>query len=396
MSIRFLTAGDSHGEALVGVIEGIPAGVTVNVRDIASELARRRAPYGRSSRQKIEADEVSLVGGLWNGVTTGAPIGIILPNRARSVQGKPGGALGNVPRPGHADFAGIMKYDFNEIPPVSERASARSTAMRVAVGAVAKACLDRLGIHTTAHVVSIGDVATAPAKLSFRELCKRAAASPVYCAHPASSQRMVAAIQKAKAAGDSLGGSVEVLVTGLFPGIGSHVEWDRRIDGRLAGAMMSIHSVKAVEVGDGFNTHRAAGVDAQDAMMLKSGRVVRPSNHAGGIEGGMTNGEDVVLRVFAKPIPTATRRAASFDLLTLEATESPYVRSDTCVIPALAVIAEHVAAWEMLGAVLEKLGGDTIDDTIAARDHVVSRMDARLRPRRKSAPARRRAARKKR
>jgi len=376
MGIRFLTAGDSHGDALLGIIEGIPAGVAIDVRDIARELARRRAPYGRSSRQKIEQDEVTLHGGLWNGITTGAPIGIVIPNRARTVQGKPGGALGNVPRPGHADFAGVMKYDLGEIPPVSERASARSTAMRVAVGAVAKACLERLGIYTTAHVVSIGDVTTTPSQLSFRELRKRAEASPVYCAHPASSKRMIAAIQKAKAAGDSLGGSVEVIVTGLFPGIGSHVAWDRRLDGRLSGAMMSIHSVKAVEVGEGFNTHRAAGIDAQDAMLLKSGRVVRPSNHAGGIEGGMTNGEDV--------------------LHTLEASESPYVRSDTCVIPALAVVAEHVAAWEILSAVLEKLGGDSIDDTIAARDHVRNRMDARLRPRGRRASSRRKTTRKKR
>ena len=199
---------------------------------------------------------------------------------------------------------------------------------------------------------------------------------------------MVAAIQRAKSEGNSLGGSVEAIVTGLFPGIGSHVEWDRRLDGRLAGAMMSIHSVKAVEVGDGFSTHRAHGVDAHDAMSLRSGRVVRPTNHAGGIEGGMTNGEDIVMRVYAKPIPTAARRAMTFDLATLEACESPYVRSDTCVIPALAVIVEAVAAWEVLGATLEKLGGDHIHDTIAARDRIVDRIAQRLarahRPRRAS------------
>ena len=389
MSIRFLTAGDSHGEALVGIIEGVPAGVALDPRAIAHELARRRGPYGRSSRQKIEADEVTIAGGVWKGLTTGAPIAIILPNLARTVQGQPGGALGTVPRPGHADFAGMMKYNLDEIPPVSERASARSTAMRVAIGAVAKACLDRLGIDSLAHVISIGDVSTPRAARSARELRKRSAASPVYCADAAASKRMVSAIQRAKSEGNSLGGSVEVRVSGLFPGIGSHAEWDRRLDGRLAGAMMSIHSVKAVEVGDGFSTHRARGVDAHDAMALQNGRVVRSSNHAGGIEGGMTNGEDIVLRVYAKPIPTAARRARTFDLATLEPTESPYVRSDTCVIPALAVIAEAVAAWEIFQALLEKLGGDTIEDTIAARDRVLATIEDRLKPRRRSAAKRR-------
>jgi chorismate synthase len=294
------------------------------------------------------------------------------------VQGKTGGAMGTIPRPGHADFAGVMKYGFDEIPPVSERASARSTAMRVAIGAIAKACLEPLGIGTLAHVISIGEVTSPRGALAIDELRRRVDKSPVYCANAAASRRMIAAIQRAKSEGNSLGGSAEVIVSGLFPGIGSHVEWDRRLDGRLGGAMMSIHSVKAVEVGDGFETHRAHGVDAHDAMSLVGGRVVRTTNHAGGIEGGMTNGEDIVMRVYAKPIPTAARRAMTFDLATLEGTESPYVRSDTCVIPALAVIAEGVAAWEVLGAALEKLGGDHIRDTIAARDRVVAAVARRL------------------
>jgi chorismate synthase len=378
MSIRFLTAGDSHGEALLGIVEGIPAGVKLDEALIARELMRRRAAYGRSSRQKIEEDLVHITGGVWKGLTTGAPIGITIPNLARTVQGKTGGAMGTIPRPGHADFAGVMKYGFDEIPPVSERASARSTAMRVAIGAIAKACLEPLGIGTLAHVISIGEVTSPRGALAIDELRRRVDKSPVYCANAAASRRMIAAIQRAKSEGNSLGGSAEVIVSGLFPGIGSHVEWDRRLDGRLGGAMMSIHSVKAVEVGDGFETHRAHGVDAHDAMSLVGGRVVRTTNHAGGIEGGMTNGEDIVMRVYAKPIPTAARRAMTFDLATLEGTESPYVRSDTCVIPALAVIAEGVAAWEVLGAALEKLGGDHIRDTIAARDRVVAAVARRL------------------
>lgn len=379
MSIRFLTAGDSHGDALVGIIEGLPSGVKLDERVVQADLARRRNAYGRSSRQKIEQDEVVLHGGLWKGRTTGAPLAIILPNRARTVQGKPGGAMGTIPRPGHADLAGVLKYDLDEIPPVSERASARSTAMRVAIGAVAKACLTPLGVSTVGHVLSIGSVEARHPGLAPRTLRERAEKSPVYCADTAASKRMVEEIQRGKSEGNSLGGCVEVIVTGLFPGIGSYAEWDRRLDGRLAGAMMSIHSVKAVEVGDGLSTHRARGVDAHDALSLRRGKVVRASNHAGGIEGGMTNGEDVVLRLFAKPIPTAARRAPSFDMKTLEPADSPYVRSDICVIPVLAVIAESVAAWEMLGAMLDKLGGDTLEDAIAARKHLVSRIAKRLR-----------------
>ena len=224
MAIRFLTAGDSHGEALVGIVEGLPAGLKLDERVIQRELARRRQSYGRSSRQKIEQDEVSLVGGLWKGKTTGAPIAIVLPNRARTVRGKTGGGLTTVLRPGHADFAGVMKYGFDEIPPVSERASARSTAMRVAIGAIAKAMLDRLGVETIGHVRSIGSVSVGEWKLSAAEIRKRAERSVVYCADAKAGQRMVEEIQRGKSEGNSLGGSVEVIVTGLFPGIGSHVE----------------------------------------------------------------------------------------------------------------------------------------------------------------------------
>ncbi len=378
MGIRFLTAGDSHGEALVGIVEGLPAGLKLDERGIQRDLARRRMSYGRSSRQKIEQDEVSLIGGLWKGKTTGAPISIVLPNRARTVKGKDGGGLETVPRPGHADFAGVMKYGFDEVPPVSERASARSTAMRVAIGAIAKAFLARLDVEAIGHVRSIGSIDARLLRTSPQEIRKRAARSVVYCADAKAGRRMVAEIQRGRAEGNSLGGSVEVIVTGLFPGIGSHVEWDRKLDARIAGAMMSIQSVKAVEIGDGLTTFRARGIDAHDAMSIQRGRVVRPSNHAGGIEGGMTNGEDVVVRIYSKPIPTAPRRAETFDFANLQPTESPYVRSDICVVPVLAVIAEAVAAWEILGAMLHKLGGDTIEDTIAAHKRVLANHSRRL------------------
>lgn len=378
MTIRFLSAGDSHGPALVGIIEGLPAGVRVRVSDIQRQLSRRRKSYGRSSRQMIEKDDVEFVGGMWKGRTTGAPLAIILPNRGRTVQGKKGGAMGTVFRPGHADFAGTMKYGLEEIPPVSERASARSTAMRVAIGTVARTVLAAFGIDIVGHVVSIGEV-TAQPPAGVAEIKRRAARSPVFCSDAAASRRMVAAIKEARAAGHSLGGCAEVVVTGLCPGLGSHVAWDRKLDARLAAGLMSIQSVKAVEIGDGLQSHRRHGVDAQDAMSLERGRVHRPTNRAGGIEGGMTNGENVVARAYAKPIPTAQKRLPSFDMDTLAPAESPYVRSDVCVVPALSVIAESVAAWELLGPVLEKFGGDTLDAALAAHRAYVDGLRKRLR-----------------
>ncbi len=377
MSVRFLSAGDSHGEALAGIVEGIPAGVRITIKDIQKELMRRRKSYGRSSRQMVEQDEVSVISGLWNGRTTGAPLAIVIPNRARVVQGKRGGALGTVPRPGHADLNGMLKYGLDEIPPVSERASARSTAMRVAIGAIAKAVLKHASIETIAHVVAIGDVTAPGSELSPDAIRRRAARSPVFCADAAATKQMIAEIQKAKTEGNSLGGTVETIVTGAPPGLGSHVMWDRKLDARLAAAMMSIQSVKAVEIGDGAASARRRGVDAHDAMSVSGGRVVRTTNHAGGIEGGMTNGEDIVVRVHAKPIPTAQRRAKTFNMKTLKDSDSPYVRSDVCVTPALSVIAEAVAAWEILAAFLDKFGGDTIEECVAA--HVRYRKQLRKR-----------------
>jgi len=374
VGIRFLTAGDSHGASLLGIIEGLPAGVRLRVADIQKELSRRRRSYGRSSRQMIEQDEVHLVSGLWKGQTTGAPVGIVLPNRARVVQGKKGGAMGTVPRPGHADLAGVLKYGLREIPPISERASARSTAMRVAIGAVAKAVLSELGMVSVGHVLAIGDAEISLPDGDVAAIRRRTRRSPVFCADAKGGRAMVEEIKKAKSEGNSLGGIAEVIVSGVTPGLGSHVEWDRKLDARLAGAMMSIHSVKAVSIGDGMTTYRARGIDAHDAMSVEGGRIVRTTNRAGGIEGGMTNGEDIVVRLYAKPIPTAQRRAKTFSLKTLKSTNSPYVRSDVCVIPALSVIAESVAAWEVLSAALEKFGGDHIDETIAARNHHIERI----------------------
>lgn len=379
MNIRFLTAGDSHGEALVGIIEGLPAGVRVAIKDIQKDMARRRMPLGRSSRQTVEQDEVSVVSGLWKGRTTGAPIALLIPNRGIAVKGKKGGAVGTVLRPGHADLAGCLKYGLDEIPPISERASARSTAIRVAIGSVAKIFLKQFSTDAIGHVLSIGNVTASPVAVSPESIRLRASRSPVYCADAAASKSMIEEIKAAQAEGNSLGGSVEVVVTGVVPGLGSHVEWDRRLDSRLSGAMMSIQSVKAVEIGDGIAVATKRGADAHDAMTATKGKIVRSTNLAGGIEGGMTNGEDVVVRLYAKPIPTSRRRSRTFDLKTLKSKESPYVRSDVCVVPAIAVIAECVAAWEVLRALLEKFGGDHINDTLNAYTHYKKSLDERLR-----------------
>jgi chorismate synthase len=343
MPLRFLTAGDSHGDCLIGIIEGLPAGIRISESGVRRDLLRRSQSFGRGDRQKIEADRIEILSGLWRGRTTGAPVALRIPNLGRKVAGKGGGGLSTVVRPGHADLAGCLKYGLPEVPPVSERASARSTAMRVAIGAVARAALARFDIEVVSHVRSIGDVEAD--------------------ADPGAGKRVAEAIAAARAQGYSLGGSVEVIATGIPPGLGSHVEWDRRLDGRLAGALMSIQSVKAVSVGEGLETHRERGPDAQDAILIRRGRIRRPTNFAGGIEGGISNGEPIVLRLYAKPIPTSRRPLPTLNLRTRKPTRSPYVRSDVCVIPALAVIAEAVTAWELLSALLDKFGGDHIDET---------------------------------
>jgi chorismate synthase len=369
--MRYLTAGDSHGEYLVGIIEGFPAGHRVSVRDIERDLRRRRQSYGRSARQKIESDTVKIVSGLWKRRSTGAPLAIVIENLGRRVAGKPGGALGTVPRPGHADLPGALKYGFDEVPPISERASARGTAVRVAVGALARSVLKLFSIEILAHTVSIGGVDASPDKSTFQGLKRRVASSPLYCGDKKAEIAMIDMIRRAKKDGDSLGGAVEVIVTGVPPGIGTHVESDRKLDARLAGAMMSIQSAKAVEIGDGLTTYRQKGYQSHDAIYYEKGGVSRKTNYAGGIEGSMTNGEDIVVRVFAKPIPTSLKRLPTYDMKKKKATVAPFVRSDVCVIPALGIIAEAVAAWEILDAFAEKFGGDNIDEMRAGYERYV-------------------------
>lgn len=366
MPLRFLTAGDSHGDSLIGIVEALPAGVRIAIPDIQADLRRRRKSYGRSDRQGIEKDEVRIIGGLWRGKTTGAPVAIRIPNLGRTFP-RSGGRRGpSVPRPGHGDLAGCLKYGFSETTPIAERASARSTAMRVSIGALAKAALKHLGVETLSHVLSIGRTHTGQVTVSLSTLKRRAARSPVSCADPEAGRAMMAEIDSARESGDTLGGRAEAIATGVPPGLGSHVEWDRRLDARLAGAMMSIQSVKGVEIGDAVESSQRRGTQSQDAIILRGGALKRPTNHAGGIEGGMSNGRDIRVRLYAKPIPTVRKGLPSIDMRSLEPAKGQFVRSDACVVPAIAVIAEAVLAWEILAAALEKFGGDSIEEVARA------------------------------
>ena len=375
--MRYLTAGDSHGEYLVGIIEGFPAGHRIAIRDIERDLERRRQAYGRSARQKIETDAVHIASGMWKGRTTGAPLALLIQNLGRKVAGKPGGALGTVPRPGHADLPGALKYGFDEVPPISERASARGTALRVAIGAIARGVLKGFGIDILGHVTSIGGIDADPDRRSFASLKRRVARSPLYCGDKKATDAMIDAVRRAKKSGDSLGGAVEVLATGVVPGLGSHVESDRKLDGRLAGAMAGIQSVKAVEIGDGLKTYRQRGFESHDALHFSNSRVRRDTNYAGGIEGSMTNGENIVVRLYAKPIPTSLKRLPSFDMRKRKPATSPFVRSDVSVMPALAVIAEAVMAWELLSVFAEKFGSDSIAEMKTNYDAYVKELAKR-------------------
>ena len=378
---RYLTAGESHGPALVGILDGLPAQLHLDADRINAALAARQGGHGRGARMKIESDTVEFLAGVRGSKTLGSPIAVAIRNRdfenVRELMDPLTGAGKPItnPRPGHADYAGALKYRQRDLRNVLERASARETAMRVCLGAICAQFLEALGVTTASYVHRIGSVEAPQLDALDADAVERSA---VRCPDEAASNAMIAEIDRAKAQGDTLGGQYVVRIEGLPAGIGSNRQPGSRLDGILAGALMGMQTVKAVEVGLGAGVAARAGSQAHDHFAYEDGALVRPSNRAGGIEGGMSNGEDIVVRLYAKPIPTAARRAETFDLATLEACESPYVRSDICVIPVLAVIAESVAAWEILAAVLEKLGGDTIDDTIAARDRVTSAMAARL------------------
>jgi chorismate synthase len=377
--LRWLTAGESHGQALVAICDGVPAGVEITTADVAAALARRRAGYGRGARMKFEQDEAELTGGVRHGRTLGGPVAIRIgntewPKWATVMSADPvadeelAGQARNEPltrpRPGHADLVGMQKYGFDDARPVLERASARETAARVALGELARRFLRQaLGAEILSHVVSIGCVAAPPGTMPGPSDLAIIDADPVRCLDQLTSEKMVAEIESARKDGDTLGGVVEVVVHGLPPGLGSHVHWDRRLDGRLAGAMMSIHAMKGVEIGDGFQTAARRGSLAHDEIENGPEGVRRTTNRAGGIEGGISTGEPVRVRVAMKPISTVPRALATVDVRTGEPAKAINQRSDVTAVPASGVVAEAMAALVLADAALEKFGGDSVAET---------------------------------
>ncbi|HEX5478246.1 MAG TPA: chorismate synthase [Dehalococcoidia bacterium] len=371
--LRFLTSGESHGKGLVIIIDGVPADLELSEDYIAVDLRRRQGGYGRGRRQKIEQDRAEIIAGVRHGRTLGSPIALSIQNRdwvnwteAMSVEPIEG-EVERVTRlrPGHADLAGTVKYDFDDVRPILERASARETAARVAVGGVCKRLLEELGLSFHSHTVQIGTVeAVAPDEIDWSALEE----SPVRCADASSAERMVAAIDAARNAGDTLGGVVEGRAHNVPIGLGSHVHWDRKIDGRLAQALMSIHSVKGVEIGAGFAATRLTGSQVHDVILPRDQWAERPwrraTNNAGGTEGGITDGQDVIARVALKPIATLPRSLPSADLGTGEEIPAHYERSDVCVVPAAGVIVEAMMAIVLAEAAMEKFGGDNIRETV--------------------------------
>jgi chorismate synthase len=376
--LRWLTAGESHGPALVAILEGVPAGVEVTSAAVAAELARRRLGYGRGARMSFEQDEVEIVGGVRHGVTLGSPVAIRVANSEwpkwqtvmsadpvdpEVLRAQARNAPLTRPRPGHADLAGMQKYGFADARPVLERASARETAARCAVGTVAKALLRQaLGVQVVSHVVELGTV-TVKAGLQPRpEDAERVDADPLRCLDPEASARMVEEVDAAKRDADTLGGVVEVLAYGVPPGLGSHVHWDRKLDARLAAALMSIQAIKGVEIGDAFTQARSRGSEAHDEIVPTPDGVRRVTDRAGGLEGGMSTGEPLRVRAAMKPISSLNRPLSTVDVSTGEPATAINQRSDVCAVPAAAVVAEAMVALVLAEAAVEKFGGDSVPE----------------------------------
>lgn len=376
--LRVLTAGESHGPELIAIVEGLPSGVTVTAEAIQTDLQRRKLGYGRGSRMKFEQDELTISSGVRHGLTLGSPIALRIGNTEwpkwtevmnpapteLTEKSRGRGAALTRPRPGHADLVGMQKYNFDEARPILERASARETAARVALGAVARSFLSELGIHLVSHTLAIGPVqAPADAALPTPDDVTTLDADPLRCFDAETSSRMVAEVDSARKDGDTLGGIVEVLAYGLPPGIGSHVHWDRRLDGRLAQALMSIQAIKGVEVGDGFETTRRRGSAAHDELFAAADGITRASDRAGGIEGGMSTGTVLRIRAGMKPIATVPRALRTVDVASGETATAHHQRSDVCAVPAAGVVAEAMVAIELANSLLEKFGGDSIRET---------------------------------
>ena len=377
--LRYLTAGESHGQALIATMEGIPAHVRVGVEEIGRNLARRKLGVGRGARMKFEADELTLLAGFRHGETLGSPVAIQIGNtewpKWEQVMA-PGEVDEDVlaelarnakltrPRPGHADLAGMQKYDFDEARPILERASARETAARVALGTIAQAFLEQaLGVRVLSHVVELGPIRATRSDLPRPEDLESIDADPARCFDEEASTAMLAEVEACKKEGDTMGGVIEVLAWGLPPGLGSHSQGDRRLDAKLAGALMGIQAIKGIEVGDGFDLARRRGSDAQDEIVPEDGRIARATGHSGGTEGGMSTGEVLRVRAAMKPISTIPRALRTIDTATGEPAAAHHQRSDVCAVPAAGVVAEAMVALVLAEAALEKFGGDSVAET---------------------------------
>jgi chorismate synthase len=402
--LRFLTAGESHGQALVMTLDGMPAGLQIDIDALNAQLRRRQGGYGRGRRMEIESDRAEILAGVRHGITTGAPIALLIRNRdwvnwqqTMYVEGEmPEGASGTKradvtrPRPGHADLAGALKYGHNDVRDVLERASARETAARVAAGSLARQLLAAFDIRVASHVSAIGDVVVAADRLvSFDEANALDDKSPLRCVDQELQQRMIAYIDAAREAGDTVGGAFEIIAAGVPPGLGSYVQWDRKLDGRLGQALMCIHAIKAVGIGIGPEVAVRPGSRVHDEILPPRSEAtvaLRPTNNAGGLEGGVTNGEHVRVTAFMKPIATLMKPLRSVDLNTLTDAPAAIERSDVCAVPAAAVVGEAMVAFVLADAFLEKFGGDSIDEI---RGHYTATADllrSRFAAARKAAP----------
>jgi chorismate synthase len=363
--LRFLTSGESHGKALMAILEGIPAGLELQEEDINLELGRRQVGYGRGQRMQIEKDRAQIIAGVRHGLTIAAPIGLLIENRDWENWKDKKVPPVTVPRPGHADLAGTLKYDFSDIRNVLERASARETAARVAVGAVCRKLLREFSINVFSRTIQIGKI-TDPTRwhLTAKEWMK-IENSPVRCLDKVEENRMIKVIDQARSSGDTLGGIVEIAVVNVPAGLGSYIQWDTKLDGRLAQALMSIQAIKAVEIGLGVKVAGLPGSQVHDEISLVKGKgFVHATNHAGGIEGGISNGEIIILRASMKPIATLMKPLHSVDLKTGKAAKATVERSDVCAVPAAGVIAENAVAFELARAMQEKFGGDSLHEMI--------------------------------
>ncbi|MEQ1759839.1 MAG: chorismate synthase [Vicinamibacterales bacterium] len=397
--LRFLTAGESHGQALVLTVDGLPAGLTIDVPALNAQLRRRQGGYGRGRRMAIESDTAEILAGVRHGRTTGAPVALLIRNKdwvnwqktmhvePEMPEGATGAKRGDVtrPRPGHADLAGAIKYGHTDVRDVLERASARETAARVAAGSLARQLLAAFDIDVTSHVAAIGDVMLpASRQVAFTDAAALPDDSPVRCVEPELEARMIAAIDAAKEAGDTLGGIFEVIVRNVPAGLGSYVQWDRKLDGRLAQAVMCIHAIKGVGIGLGPEASVRQGSRVHDEILpprdAASHTVTRPTNNAGGLEGGVTNGQDVRVTGFMKPIATLMKPLRSVDLQSLADSPAAIERSDVCAVPAASVVGEAMVAFVLADAFLEKFGGDSLDEIRAHYQATLALVASRFQP----------------